>query len=94
MKTIEKAPRKVGSTRIAASSTETSGCAASSSVIRSESEVAAGCEPRLRSVPCNWWASSAVLTRFPLWPSAMPVPVRVVRKVGWEFSQVEAPVVE
>ena len=38
--------------------------------------------------------SSAVLTRLPLWPSAMPLPAAVVRKVGWAFSQVVDPVVE
>ena len=38
--------------------------------------------------------SSAVLTRLPLWPSAMPLPAAVVRKVGWAFSQVVEPVVE
>ncbi len=39
-------------------------------------------------------ASSAVLTRLPLWHSARPVPASVVRKVGWAFSHVDAPVVE
>ena len=39
-------------------------------------------------------ASSAVFTRLPLWPSAMPVPAAVVRKIGWAFSQVVDPVVE
>ena len=39
-------------------------------------------------------ASSAVLTRLPLWHSARPVPASVVRNVGCAFSQVEAPVVE
>jgi hypothetical protein len=39
-------------------------------------------------------ASSAVLTRLPLWHSASPVPACVVRKVGCAFSHVEAPVVE
>ena len=38
--------------------------------------------------------SSAVLTRLPLWPSAMPLPAAVVRNVGWAFSQVVDPVVE
>ena len=38
--------------------------------------------------------SSAVLTRLPLWPSAIPLPVAVVRNVGWAFSQVVEPVVE
>ena len=39
-------------------------------------------------------ASSAVLTRLPLWASAMVVPAVVARIVGWAFSQVEPPVVE
>ncbi|SLJ83143.1 Uncharacterised protein [Mycobacteroides abscessus subsp. abscessus] len=39
-------------------------------------------------------ASSAVLTRLPLWPSARPEPTAVVRKIGWAFSQVTPPVVE
>jgi hypothetical protein len=38
--------------------------------------------------------SSAVLTRLPLWPSARPLPVAVVRKVGCAFSHVVEPVVE
>jgi len=38
--------------------------------------------------------SSAVLTRLPLWPSAMPLPVAVVRNVGCAFSHVVEPVVE
>ena len=65
---------------------------ASSAVTRSESVVA----PRASATPSSaaCCASSAVLTRLPLWPSAMPVPVRVVRKVGCAFSQVDEPVVE
>ena len=38
-------------------------------------------------------ASCAVLTRLPLWPSAME-PCAVARNVGWAFSHTEAPVVE
>ena len=38
-------------------------------------------------------ASSAVLTRLPLWPRASE-PCTVARKVGWAFSQTEEPVVE
>ena len=38
-------------------------------------------------------ASSRVLIRFPLWPSArLTVPVE--RNVGWALAQTEAPVVE
>ena len=59
--------------------------------------MAAGCEP-LRVLGAGprrrASASSAVLTRLPLWPSAMPVPASVVRKTGWAFSQVDEPVVE
>jgi hypothetical protein len=39
-------------------------------------------------------ASSIVLTRLPLWPSAMPDPTSVMANVGWAFSQVVEPVVE
>ena len=39
-------------------------------------------------------ASSAVLTRLPLCPNAIPVPAAVVRNTGWAFSQVVEPVVE
>ena len=39
-------------------------------------------------------ASSVVLTRFPLWPSATPVPAAVLRNTGWAFSHVVEPVVE
>jgi hypothetical protein len=92
MKVRLKAPRSWGSTRIAASSIDRSGCAAISEVTRSESVVA----PKTPATPASaaWTASSAVLTRLPLWHSARPVPASVVRKVGWAFSQVEAPVVE
>ena len=92
MNTSEKAPRRVGSTVSAAASTDRSGYAASRPVTRSESVVA----PRTSATPSRAAspASSAVLTRLPLWPSAMPVPVAVVRKVGCAFSQVDDPVVE
>ncbi len=93
MNTSEKAPRSLGRTSIAACSTLTSGRAASSAVSRSESVVApielAAC-PAARASS----ASSAVLTRLPLWPSARPVPAGVVRKLGWAFSHVVEPVVE
>ena len=39
-------------------------------------------------------ASSVVLTRLPLCPSATPVPAAVLRNTGWAFSQVVDPVVE
>ena len=39
-------------------------------------------------------ASSAVLTRLPLWASAIVVPAGVARIVGCAFSQLEPPVVE
>jgi hypothetical protein len=91
--TSEYAPRSRGRSRIAASSTPMSAAvAASSSVTRSESVLA--------PMPLRWPSlatssrSSAVLTRLPLWPSAMPLPAAVVRNVGWAFSQVVDPVVE
>ena len=92
-KTSEYAPRSRGRSRIAASSTPMSAAVdASSSVTRSESVLA--------PMPPRWpraftsSRSSAVLTRLPLWPSAMPLPAAVVRNVGWAFSQVVDPVVE
>ncbi len=101
-KTSENAPRSRGSSRSAASSTPVSAAvAASSSVTRSESVVDwTACRSR-RPVPLaaprtasTSSRSSAVFTRLPLWPSAIPLPAAVVRKVGWAFSQVVEPVVE
>ena len=49
--------------------------------------------PRPPSGSLSRPASSRVLIRFPLWPSArLTVPVE--RKVGWALAQTEAPVVE
>ncbi len=63
--------------------------------MRSESEVAAlGRLSLTRPAARVRLASSAVLTRLPLWPSAMPVPAVVVRKMGCAFSHVVEPVVE
>ena len=45
------------------------------------------------SRPLSSAASSRVLIRFPLWPSARLI-VPVDRKVGWALAQTEAPVVE
>jgi hypothetical protein len=91
MNTSENAPRRVGSTVAAVASTDRSGYAVSRPVMRSESVVTlASATPSLAARS----ARSAVLTRLPLWPSAMPVPVRVVRNVGCAFSQVDEPVVE
>ena len=92
MNTSENAPDRVGSTLRAAASTDRSGYAVSRPVIRSESVVT----PRTSATPSSaaWTDRSAVLTRLPLWPSAMPVPVDVVRNVGCAFSQVPEPVVE
>ncbi len=86
------APRRVGSTCIAAASTERSRWAAMSAVTMSESVVAE--KAPVTPSSAARLASSAVFTRLPLWHSAMPVPPPVVRKVGCAFSQVEAPVVE
>jgi hypothetical protein len=91
MKVKLKAPRSWGSTRIAASSMERSGCAAISEVTRSESVVAVKTPVTPASAAVT--ASSAVFTRLPLWQRARPVPADVVRKVGWAFSHVLAPVV-
>ena len=88
-----KAPRSWGSTSMAAASTERSGSGGDQR--GDQVGVVGGDErarPRRRRRPCA--ASSAVFTRLPLWHSARPVPASVVRKVGWAFSQVEAPVVE
>ena len=38
-------------------------------------------------------ASSSVLIKFPLWPSATP-PAGVGRNVGWAFSHTDEPLVE
>jgi len=48
------------------------------------------CSP---SAPLAMAASSRVLIRLPLWPRAR-LATGVDRKVGWAFSQVEAPLVE
>ena len=97
MKVRQKAPRRVGSSSIAACSIDVSPAAcASSAATRSESVVAAIRSLRVPSRPASRTlrARSEVLTRLPLWPSAMEVPAEVVRKVGWAFSQLVDPVVE
>src|SRR5829696_4380918 len=66
------APRSWGSTFMADSSTERSGSAAISAVIRSESFVATNAPATPASAARE--ASSPVLTRLPLWHSARPVP--------------------
>ena len=61
--------------------------------MRSLSDVAPtmpGASPRSATMR----ASSAVLMRFPLWPSARLPNPPIDRKDGWAFSQVHAPVVE
>jgi hypothetical protein len=81
----------------AASRPASAACAASSSVTRSESVVAARAPRPPTPEPRSWATSSrnsAELTRLPLWPRAMPLPAAVVRNVGWAFSQVTDPVVE
>ena len=78
MKTRQNAPRSSGSTSSAASSSERSGCAASSAVTRSVSLVASGVatpsgsSPRASAARAARRASSPVLIRLPLWPSASP----------------------
>ncbi len=100
MNTREKAPRTVGRTFAAACSTvsglpSSSVCPARRAVTRSVSLVAATRVARPFSLgrSATISASWAVLTRLPLWPRAMD-PWAVARKVGWAFSQTEAPVVE
>ena len=71
---------------MAASSIERSGWAASIWLTIAVSEVS----------PAGAWAifaSSVVLTRLPLWASAIVVPNSEDRSTGCAFSQVEAPVV-
>jgi hypothetical protein len=100
--TSENAPRSRGSSRSADSSTPVSAAvAASSSATRSESVVDWTARRSLRPAPVappraesTSSRSCAVFTRLPLWPSAIPLPAAVVRKVGWAFSQVVEPVVE
>ena len=87
---------RVGSSSIAAASMPLSAAfAASRPQTRSESldepvRPACGLSPAamVRS------RSSAVLTRLPLCAKERPLPVSVVRKIGWAFSQMVAPVVE
>ncbi len=100
MKTREKAPSTSGRTLAAASSMVSglpseSTWPASSAVTRSVSLVAATwvARPPSRGRSATISASWAVLTRLPLWPSAME-PWAVARKVGCAFSHTEAPVVE
>jgi len=96
MNVRQNAPRSVGSSFSAASSIVLSVAAsASNAPTMSESEVAApGRDGSIRPRSRARCASSAVLTRLPLWPSAMPVPAAVVRKIGCAFSHVVDPVVE
>jgi hypothetical protein len=109
MKTSEYAPLASGSTAAAARSTWLASRSAAApglaliplmsarsltnnAVSTSVSEVAAIPVPP-RPVPVSRPASSRVLIRFPLWPSARLVE-SVERKVGCALAQVEAPVVE
>ena len=94
MKTSEKAPRTSGRAARALSSTLAIRGSANSAVSTSVSVVArwpAG--PRSPLAPLAIAASSRVLIRLPLWPRAR-LATGVDRKVGWAFSQVEAPLVE
>jgi hypothetical protein len=100
MNTSENAPRSRGRMSSALASIERSGCDASNVVTRSVSDVdrigaapLSGSSPRSESSSSTMAASSEVLVRLPLWPSAME-PVAVARNVGWAFSQTLAPVVE
>ena len=98
MKTSENAPRAWGSSSTAAASIDSPGCAASSAVSSSVSEVAwiavpSGRVPDSDSAAATRSASSIVLVRLPLCARAR-CPVAVPRKVGWAFSQTLDPVVE
>ncbi len=100
MNTRLKAPRSSGRISSAAFSSERVGWLARSVVTRSVSLVALGVanpgsrtSPRATSDSAASRASSPVLIRLPLCPSATP-PSPVCRKVGWAFSQLLEPVVE
>ena len=100
IQTSENAPRTLGSTSSAAASSERSGWLASRVVSRSVSLVdrIGGApwrlsSPRSACSSSTILASSPVLVRLPLCPSAM-LPVAVARKVGWAFSHTLDPVVE
>ena len=100
MKTSEYAPLASGSTAAATSSTPpdsrtpltSTWSLTNRAVSTSVSEVAA-ISPPPGPVPPSSAASSRVLIRFPLWPSARLV-VGVERNVGCAFAHTEAPVVE
>src|SRR2546422_769287 len=83
IRTKEKAPDNKGRTSRAAASRPRSSWRASIAATRSESVVAG---PRRPAIP----ASSAVLTRLPLWPSANPRRPLVLND-GWALSQVVEP---
>ena len=96
MKVRQNAPRTVGSSSRAACSSVASAAPWASSAPRMSESVVAGAAPRVPIKPSSLAraASSAVLTRLPLWPSATPVPAAVFRNTGCAFSQVVEPVVE
>ena len=86
--TVEKAPRRRGSTSATASSIRSAGWVASSAAMISESEVDLNGTSRPRN---SAWSSTALI-RLPLWASAS---VRLSsRTIGCVFSHSEAPVVE
>ena len=92
MKTSENAPRTRGSAARALSATLSPRRPANSAASTSVSEVPTG--PRHASAaPSTIVASSRVLMRLPLWPSAR-LPDEVDRKVGCAFSHTEEPLVE
>ena len=93
MTTIEKAPRRRGSTSAIASSIRSAGWVAISAAMISESEVELKLTPRSRS---SSWSSTALI-RFPLWARATSLREPFVpseRCTGWEFSHALEPVVE
>ena len=94
MNTSEYAPRTNGSVASTLSSTLAIRGSANSAVSTSVSEVArCPIPPRVPSAPLAMAASSRVLIRFPLWPSAR-LATGVDRNVGCAFSHTDAPLVE
>ncbi len=93
MATMEKAPRRRGSTSAIASSTRSAGWVAIIAAMISESEVELNVTPASTSSAC----SSSALMRLPLWASATSRRDPLVpseRCTGCEFSHAFEPVVE
>ena len=97
MITKEKAPRTRGSTFISARSRSRPSLSRPSPSARMASDMSSATTSlSLVTVPLRvpvWPASSAVLTRLPLWPRAKPASP-TERKMGWALSHELEPVVE